>query len=36
MSDKLSIKSETAALDRKDQGFYDSLTDEEKKKFEDF
>ena len=33
MSDKLSIKSETAALDRKDQGFYDSLTDEEKKKF---
>lgn len=33
MSDKLSIRSETAALDRKDQGFYDSLTDEEKKKF---
>lgn len=33
MSDKLTIKSETAALDRKDQGFYDSLTDEEKKKF---
>jgi hypothetical protein len=33
MSDKLSIKSETAALDRKDQDFYDSLTDEEKKKF---
>lgn len=31
--DKLSIKSETAALDRKDRVFYDSLTDEEKKKF---
>lgn len=31
--DKLSIRSETAALDRKDRGFYDSLTDEEKKKF---
>lgn len=33
MSDKLTIKSETAALDRKDRDFYDSLTDEEKKKF---
>jgi hypothetical protein len=33
MSDKLSIKSETAALDRKDRNFYESLTDEEKKKF---
>lgn len=33
MTDKLSIKSETAALDRKDRGFYDSLSDEEKKKF---
>lgn len=32
-TDKLSIKSETAALDRKDVDFYDSLTDEEKKKF---
>ena len=31
--DKLSIRSETAALDRKDRNFYDSLTDEEKKKF---
>lgn len=31
--DKLSIRSETAALDRKDRVFYDSLTDEEKKKF---
>lgn len=33
MSDKLSIKSETAALDRKDRDFYDSLDTEEKKKF---
>lgn len=32
-NDKLSVKSETAALDRKDIEFYDSLTDEEKKKF---
>lgn len=31
--DKLSIKSEMAALDRKNRAFYDSLTDEEKKKF---
>jgi hypothetical protein len=31
--DKLSIKSEMAAFDRKNRGFYDSLTDEEKKKF---
>jgi len=31
--DKLSIRSETAALDRKDRDFYDSLTEEEKKKF---
>ena len=31
--DKLSVKSETAALDRKDVNFYDSLSDEEKKKF---
>ena len=31
--DKLSIKSEMSALDRKNRGFYDSLTDEEKKKF---
>lgn len=31
--DKLSIKSEMSALDRKDRNFYDSLTDEEKKKF---
>lgn len=33
MSDKLTIKSETAALDRKDRSFYDSLDNEEKKKF---
>lgn len=33
MSDKLTIKSETAALDRKDRNFYDSLDNEEKKKF---
>jgi hypothetical protein len=32
-SDKLSIKSEMSAFDRKDRNFYDSLTDEEKKKF---
>jgi hypothetical protein len=32
-NEKLSIKSETAALDRKDRSFYDSLSDEEKKKF---
>ena len=31
--DKLSVKSETAALDRKDVNFYDSLSDEEQKKF---
>jgi hypothetical protein len=33
MSDKLTIKSETAALDRKDRAFYDNLTEEERKKF---
>ncbi len=32
-ADKLSVKNETAALDRKDVSFYDSLSDEEKKKF---
>jgi hypothetical protein len=31
--DKLSIKSEMSAFDRKNREFYDSLTDEEKKKF---
>jgi hypothetical protein len=34
--DKLSIKSEMAAFDRKNRAFYDSLTDEEKKKFSPF
>jgi hypothetical protein len=33
MSDKLTVKSETAALDRKDRNFYDDLTEEERKKF---
>ena len=30
---KLTIPQETGAVDRKDRAFYDSLTDEEKKKF---
>lgn len=34
--DRLSIASEMAALDRKDRDFYDSLTDDEKKKFSTF
>jgi hypothetical protein len=34
--DKLSIKSEMTAFDRKNREFYDSLTDEEKKKFSPF
>ena len=34
--DKLSIKSEMAAFDRKNRGFYDSLDDQEKKKFSPF
>lgn len=33
MSDRLDIRNEMAAFDRKDRSFYDSLTDEEKKKF---
>lgn len=33
MEDKLSIKSEMAAFDRKDRTFYDSLEDHQKKKF---
>lgn len=33
MSDKLNIRNEMAAFDRKDREFYDSLTDEERKKF---
>jgi len=36
MSDKLSINNEMAVFDRKDRGFYDSLTDEERKKFSNF
>jgi hypothetical protein len=36
VQDKLSIASEMAALDTKDRGFYDSLSDEEKKKFSTF
>ena len=36
MTDKLSINSEMAAFDSKDRGFYDSLTEEEKKKFSPF
>jgi hypothetical protein len=34
--DKLNIKNEMAQLDRKNRTFYDSLTDEEKKKFSPF
>lgn len=36
MSDKLSINNEMAQFDRKNREFYDSLTDEEKKKFSPF
>jgi len=36
VEDKLSIKSEMAAFDRKNREFYDSLSDEEKKKFSPF
>ena len=36
MTDRLSIQNEMLALDKKDRGFYDSLTDEEKKKFSSF
>lgn len=32
-SDKLNLRNELSALDRKDRGFYDSLSEEEKKKF---
>jgi len=35
-TDKLSIKSEMTAFDRKNRDFYDSLGDEEKKKFSPF
>jgi len=34
--DKLSINNEMAQFDRKNRDFYDSLTDEEKKKFSNF
>ena len=34
--DKLSIRNEMAQFDRKNKEFYDSLTDEEKKKFSPF
>jgi len=34
--DKLDIKNEMAQFDRKNRGFYDSLSDEEKKKFSPF
>ena len=36
MSDKLSIKSEMIAFDRKNREFYDSLDEQEKKKFSPF
>lgn len=34
--DKLSIQNEMAQFDKKNRGFYDSLTDEEKKKFSNY
>lgn len=33
MSDRLSIRNQMQALDRKDRNFYDNLSEEEKKKF---
>ena len=36
MNDPLDIKNEMAQFDRKNRNFYDSLTDEEKKKFSPF
>jgi hypothetical protein len=36
MVDKLSINNEMAQFDRKNRDFYDSLTDDEKKKFSNF
>jgi hypothetical protein len=36
MSDKLNIANEMRCLDSKDRNFYDSLTDEERKKFSNF
>ena len=34
--DKLSIQNEMSCFDRKDRDFYDSLTDEERKKFSNY
>jgi hypothetical protein len=34
--DKLSIQNEMSQFDRKNRGFYDSLTDEERKKFSNY
>lgn len=34
--DKLSIVNEMSCFDRKDRGFYDSLTEEERKKFSNY
>lgn len=36
MSDKLSLNNELSCLNKKDKGFYDDLTDEEKKKFSSY
>jgi hypothetical protein len=36
MVDKLSIQNEMACFDRKDRNFYDSLTDEERRKFSNY
>ena len=36
MSDKLNIANEMAQFDRKNREFYNSLTDEEKKKFSNY
>jgi len=36
MTDKLNITNEMRAFDRKDRGFYDSLTEEERRKFSPF
>jgi hypothetical protein len=36
MSDPLNIKNEMARFDQKDRAFYDSLTEEERKKFAPF
>jgi hypothetical protein len=36
MSDKLNIANEMRVFDRKDRGFYDDLTEDERKKFSNF